>query len=76
MSNEWQPIETAPKNPSGESYGPYILIFHEYDRHIYESRWECRGDVRGWYAVGLNKPLFTDHVKHWMPLPNPPKQEA
>lgn len=74
--SEWQAIETAPKNPTGESYGPWILVFYRYDHCAYQARFECRGDERGWYAKNISKALFGHCVTHWMPRPNPPKQEA
>ncbi len=60
MSNEWQPIETAPKD------GTHILVY----------RPEYSNDVIGidfwrrkcwWLSSSDSQPT------HWMPLPEPPK---
>lgn len=69
---QWQPIETAPKNESGESYGPWILAFHEYDHGIYQIRWECRGDMKGWFAKGKPDGVMSHRFTHWMERPGKP----
>lgn len=77
--SKWQEIESAPKNDPGESYGPWVLGFHEYDHGQYQVRWECHGNKRGWHAKGAPTGFFSHHLTRWMPLPDPPtalKQEA
>lgn len=73
MSTEWQPIETAPKDgtrilaivagrhpDTGEPFIPDVV---EWDG----GRWFSEN---WWDDNALYSPT------HWMPLPNPPKQEA
>lgn len=70
---EWQPIKTAPKNAPGESFGPWILVFHGYDYSVYQARWECHGHTRGWVAKNNPNSFSTHHVNHWMSLPSRPE---
>lgn len=70
--SEWQPISTAPKNPSGESYGPWLLVFNGHNNSVFQARWECNGAAKGWYAKNEPKGFFSVQVTHWMPLPEPP----
>lgn len=71
MSN-WQPIETAPKDGTKidvwcPGYGRIA------DARFVEGRWrewginEC--DQMTWVQIG-------DRITHWMPLPEPPKEDA
>ena len=64
--NEWQPIETAPKD------GRWVLVFipeaynwHYGERHC--AKWVSRES--GWSMPGIGGLSPT----HWMPLPEPPK---
>jgi hypothetical protein len=60
--NEWQPIETAPKD------GSEILTFGSIGIMVVFWRdgfWREKANF-----LGLRNP-----PTHWMPLPNPPKQE-
>ena len=75
MSNEWQPIETAPKDGTeivflikrpvsyidGKSGYEQIYIISKYCD--YEERWTNLN-------YGYNKDIRT----HWIPLPKPPTQ--
>ena len=59
--NEWQPIETAPKDPNSE-----ILIAEpDHDYPI---------DIANWNLIGYweNQEGITLNPTHWMPLPEPP----
>lgn len=71
--SEWQPIDTAPKNAPGESYGPWLLVFNKYDYGIYQARWECRGETKGWYAKNNPNSFFSHNVTHWMDRPVNPE---
>jgi hypothetical protein len=73
--NEWQPIETAPKDgtrflaffpleKNDEYYAQIVII-----RWSYYKRWESAE-----YGGELDYE-FDSQPTHWMPLPNPPKQE-
>jgi hypothetical protein len=64
--SEWQKIETAPKD------GTRILVFSHCD---YESGYNLNQAVfkNGWWVEQYcNEYVFPTH---WMPLPNPPKEE-
>lgn len=62
---EWQPIETAPKD------GTHVLVQYRWahrEKYIAEGWW--RGD--GWETHGhLRVRAFA-----WMPLPEPPNEDA
>jgi len=67
--NEWQPIETAPKD------GSKILGFDPSLLGIVIAQWD---GALGWYVDkcsqdGLGFECMP--LTHWMPLPNPPKGE-
>jgi hypothetical protein len=58
--DEWQPIETAPKD------GKDILVFGEQLRRV--AFWdEARGGL--WSRWPGREPI---RATHWMPLPEPP----
>lgn len=60
----WQPIETA---PTGEK----ILV--AYDHGSYERRVAFKSLINGrWYSH--DQPIIPP--THWMPLPDPPKEET
>jgi hypothetical protein len=76
----WQPIETAPKNPEGKFWGPTILVFCSADNFPWPAYWgQCNktGDATEgtWFcADGVGDDEFDSRdVTHWMPLPNPPE---
>lgn len=70
--NEWQPIETAPKD------GTRILAFYPKEEENYKilsvaliyRKWRLCPD--GGYDFEFE---IVGDPTHWMPLPNPPKQE-
>ena len=82
--NEWQPIETAPKD------GTEILIYDSADKKIYRSRWYDVEDVSEWDCddcdldagfYELNK-CFNNYDDYfmalvaptrWVPLPKAPE---
>lgn len=63
--NEWQPIETAPKDGTqflGWDQGYFIVVYWEIDDDVEEDQcWRIS------YSGDLMFPT------HWMPLPEPPK---
>mgnify|MGYP002507805316 CR=1 FL=1 len=78
--NEWQPIETAPKDET-KIYGTRILAFFpleeesDYSSQIVIIRWSY---YKRWELAEYSGELdheFYSQPTHWMPLPNPPKQE-
>jgi hypothetical protein len=63
----WQPIETAPK------YGESILLGNADE--VAEGFWTGKK----WVLVGgdyWNVRAFYNQPTHWMPLPEPPKEEV
>lgn len=68
--NGWQTIETAPRD------GTAILVFND-DGRIYQAEWDGRwrfaaADQHGCGCCsGID-----DRPTHWMPLPEPPKDEV
>jgi hypothetical protein len=75
--NEWQPIETAPKD------GTVILLWSRYASHPTTAAWEgdrwvCQAD--GHSAIESQSDFGTtyrefDVPSHWRPLPAPPADE-
>jgi hypothetical protein len=62
MSNNWQPIETAPKIGNGS---PILLLFSR-ATGVFVGRWM---GPWGWVSVPGK---YGRHPTHWMPLPPPP----
>jgi len=79
--NEWQPIETAPRDET------YILVFNgdnigegteekqigvasksPYEKHDYDG-------VEMWHAQDCCDQMTFYAPTHWMPLPEPPKEK-
>ena len=82
MSMEWQPIETAPKNPEGKFWGPTILIFCTADNLPWPAYWgqACKTNDAtegAWFIAddGDNSELHLNDASHWMPLPARPVSE-
>lgn len=72
---DWEPIDTAPLNATGEGKGPWILVFSKYDHGIYMARWFITDGVGGWKAKGVGAEdarLHKSHITHWMTLPDLP----
>jgi hypothetical protein len=75
-NNEWQPIETAPKDGT-----QIVLIIKrpytssdggtEYEQSFVISRF-CNYD-KMWLEINYGK-NWEDIPTHWMPLPKPPEQ--
>jgi len=61
--NQWQPIETAPKD------GTFILL---YDKNVgvHQGRWIGSPFSMGWRQCS-NFGMYD--ATHWMPLPPPPQ---
>ena len=62
---EWQPIETAPRD------GTNILSW-EHKMECMIIFWQS-GD---WHCTHDCEDLYFSEPTHWMPLPEPPKQES
>lgn len=70
----WQDIATAPKNPSGEMSGPFILVFCGYDGVVRQARWTVVGPLPGMAWAGFDGiSIYDKKPTHWMPLPAPPE---
>jgi len=82
--NKWQPIETAPRD------GTSILIHNNYapglENGVAHHCWAGNTLVASWWAdddngewvvyIGLvEDPSVQFEPTHWMPLPDPPKDE-
>jgi hypothetical protein len=77
LTDEWQPIETAPRD------GTPILLCHWEDEYCLVGEWW----VHGWWSTGpfryapnqieIRDPIFLDfEPTHWMPLPPPPMEHT
>ena len=72
---EWQPIETVPKD------GTEILLAHDGEGIIWTDEWMAHwvdeGGMLGcWRQSELWMRDLIEGPTHWMPLPNPPKVNA
>ena len=71
---EWQPIETAPKDGTS-----IILHIQKHNETYYDCKWgpygfetyEWDGESYDWSPI-----LSSASLTHWMPLPEPPKEDA
>ncbi len=75
MTNQWQPIETAPKNPAGEICGPTILVYNKHDGLTWPAFWgpHPNSPTEGVWLCGSYEEFFADDaITHWMPLPPDP----
>lgn len=70
-SDDWRPIETAPKERVGpasyEDHGPYLLLGLGKNMHVGCWHWHQNGKTGNWKTSG--GVIFPTH---WMPLPPPP----
>lgn len=68
-SEEWQPIETAPKD------GTYVLLFGEHSRACRERNRQltARWDGRDWESADDGYGIYLKPT-HWMPLPTAPSE--
>ena len=68
---QWQPIETAPKD------GTNILLVNRIG-NVATGLWQGNGEYEGWWLRGGNRPntFFNHHYgpSYWMPLPEPPTE--
>ena len=68
--NEWQPIETAPREGVILlGYAPFWRM--EGTRRVYEGRWNEEQQT----FTSVNGFLIHDAATHWMPLPSPPEPQ-
>lgn len=67
--NDWQPIETAPKN------GTHVLLYHK-GGSIASGRWgkPFHMWLSSYRPSDTECDLETPQPTHWMPLPPPPKE--
>lgn len=72
-ANQWQPIDTAPKNKN-------ILIIGGKIKTQLDEEWDCNYPViasgsKGHFLVahGCYYDTWVYNPTHWMPLPQPPK---
>jgi len=70
MQQQWQPIETAPREPLDKyGYGPDMLLW--VDSHIGYGYWD-----RDFDKLYVEFPeAHRGEPTHWMPMPAPPKRE-
>lgn len=74
--SEWQPIETAPKGRTLDGilvWAPSRVALQ--GGWVFKVRWgyhDRTGDY-GWLCADCDDPdIASDHLTHWMPLPEPP----
>ena len=66
--SEWKPIETAPKGRRA------ILVYRADNRCTHAAVWD--DELKTWVHFGMGGVrMVGGEVTHWMPLPEPPKQE-
>jgi len=69
--NDWQPIETAPKN------GDTVLLWREIGG-VVSAFWDCCADFDWWYIDDGKYgpyPLRGPNPTHWMPVPSGPNSK-
>lgn len=66
MSDEWKPIDSAPKDAL-----TFVLVYRPgfYPGTAYYQD-DARAYKPGWYEVGVKR--LDPQPTHWMPLPAPP----
>lgn len=75
---DWRPIETAPKNPEGEFYGPVVLIWCTADNTPWPASWGPGGpDNKGCWVIEDGgrqaNEIYPDDASHWFPI-TPPEE--
>lgn len=82
--NEWQPIESAPKD------GTYVLLYYPaWKREVWIGHYwitetlnygKSTGRREAWYANGMASLFSTSKTEpqptHWLPLPLPPEKKG
>lgn len=63
-ANQWQPIETAPKD------GVVFLVFSYHDQGGYQ--YTATTTTDGEIICMMSMEVMVDKPTHWQPLPNPP----
>jgi len=66
---EWQPIETAPKDGSSILTCRYNNTFHTWDMAVVSWNGET------WKVIPTKDYRLSLLGTHWMPLPEPPKED-
>lgn len=81
--NEWQPIETAPKDGTEILVfvpfvtGPAIVVVHwTDDGSSTRDDFEDEPDGEGWTEPHDGYVGMWDDASHWMPLPKPPSSHS
>ena len=69
--NQWQPIETAPKD------GTWILVYKPFNLYGFDdSKWFVDKYIVRWadecWNISMEDKVI--YPTHWMPLPKPPKK--
>ncbi|WP_375165819.1 hypothetical protein [Rhizobium hidalgonense] len=80
MSDQWQPIETAPRDGTTVivAFPLYNLVSNGLDVTAarYRSATFLNADVSGWVQLPDERGVETIWPPtHWQPLPNPPQAE-
>lgn len=82
--NEWQPIETAPKDGTSVLVHSYkwiepTMMYYSSEEYFEEEYGDSEYMESGWYVshgMDFDQPdEYTREPTHWMPLPTPPKEE-
>lgn len=78
--SEWQPIETAPRDGSQILvYRPQAHLTNDPQVKVCRSVQHDKGCWEKTVPPGMDSTNFTDGYckpTHWMPLPQPPKEQA
>jgi len=76
-SNDWLPIETAPRNPEGKFFGPVILVWCIADKLPWPAQFAEGGpDNEGCWRVidegrSVGSEIYQSDASHWMPIAVP-----
>lgn len=71
----WHPIETAPKDGTVILIYPHKKVRAGNPQFVTEARWHQPGNPKfnGWWQTARGS---TKIATHWMPLPEPPKEDG